>query len=107
MRLVIEASVATSDEIKEFVEVLLVEVRLVTNAFVVVELPITRLMMFAAVATREEMKELEVVALVVDALVAKRLVVVALTAVRLVVDALVRYACVAVTPVPDAVLKVV
>jgi hypothetical protein len=102
MRLVILASVATSDEMKELVEVLLVEVRLVAKALVVVELPTMRLVILASVATSDEMKELVEVLLVET-----RLVAVALTAVRLVVEAVVKYPLVAVIPVADAVLRFV
>ena len=59
IRSVIEARVATSDEIKE-----LVVVELLTTAFVVVELLTTRLVMLARVATSDEMKELVEVELV-------------------------------------------
>ena len=88
----IEAKVATREEKNPLVLVALVDERLVTKAFVVVELPTIRLVIEARVATRDEMKELvevelveersvtkalDVELLVIDAFVAVRLVVVA------------------------------
>ena len=84
------------------VELLLVAVRLVMVAFVVVELPMMRSVMDAKVATSEEMKELVEVLLVAVRLVATRSVAVALPIVALVASRFV-----VVTPVADAVVRVV
>jgi hypothetical protein len=59
------ARVATRELIKELVEVLLVELRLVTKALVVVELPMIALVILASVATRDEKNPLVDVALVI------------------------------------------
>jgi hypothetical protein len=113
MRLVIEAKVATSEEMKELVEVALDAMRLVVDAFtivafVVVELPTMRLVMEAKVATREEMKELVLVLLVVEAFVAaKLLVTVAFVVVRLAMVPVVEKSVFAVSAVADAVVRVV